>query len=91
MRGFVRHADDVPQACARIGNVVLGDVGQARFDAEALECLLQVAGQLAQLGEHSGLAHVHDMVDGGKERRLVFGAQRVGQRLHARAVFQFQY
>ena len=91
MRGFVGHADDVVEARARIRNLVLGDIRQLRLDAEALERFLQVAGELAQLAEHPRLAHVHDVVDGREEGLLVLGAQRIGERLDAGAVFQFQY
>src|SRR6185437_10206738 len=91
MRGFVRHVDHVREARPGVGNLVLRDVLQARLDAETLESLLQIAGELAQLGKHPRLAHVHDVVHGRKECRLVLGTQSLGESLDAGAVFQLQY
>src|ERR1700722_5155343 len=91
MGSFVRHADDVVEARTRIRNFVLGEIGKLRLDAETLERFLQVAGELAELVEHTWLAHVHDAVDGREEGLLVLGAQRLGESLHVGAVFPFKY
>src|SRR5207253_9254430 len=56
--------DALPISRPGIRNLVLRDIRQPRLDAETLERLLQIAGELAQLLEHSRLAHVHDVIDG---------------------------
>src|SRR2546423_13599383 len=91
MGRFVGHVDYVRETRTGIGDFILRDVLQARLDAEALQGLLQVAGELTQLLEHAGLAHVHDVIDRREEGGLVLAAQGIGESLYAGAVFQFQY
>jgi hypothetical protein len=91
VRRLVGHVDHVDQAGTRIRDLVRRDVLQPRLDAEALERLLQVAGELAQLLEHPRLAHVHDVVNSREEPGLILRPQRLGEGFDAGAVFQLQY
>ena len=79
MRRLVRQLQHVIQTQPRIGHVLLGEIGQARVHAEALQRGLQIAGELAQIEEQHALATLQQRVELGVERRLVAGRKRVGE------------
>ena len=79
MRRFVGQLQHVIEAQPRIRHVFLGEIDQARVDAEALQRRLQIAGELAQLEEQHALAPLQQRVELAEERCLVAGGERVGR------------
>ena len=90
MRRFVGEPQHVIEAQPRIRHVLLGEIGQARVDAKALQRRLQVAGELAQIEEQHALAPLQQRVELGEERRLVTRGERVGEHRDCRTELGLQ-